>query len=808
MFDFKRLTPVFLGLAVFALMFATIPRASQNTAALGQSSYWKILNKTYDGYLKRHFDEERGEYTDGHAWLKANQALLLFHTMRHLTTYARPEDSVRAKKIIDTLIEEFNYSIELQDTYNGDGKERLFMLKQQYDPNIRVNVRLNGKKQAKKKDFKIRNELRYPGKKYIKFSIAPVLDSEIKISYKSRKTFWGDMGRPFSANHMAWNYQTAEALYYAYKHRKKLKLSEKQTREMLNILETLADYSFRYRVSYNQIGLAWNSGILRYAFGATGKKKYAEKWWADTNHTLNNIDVGGITGALPDLDEDFVFNYSTDSENNPLSWDTLEYSNIVLRVMDDINYFNNDVAVMRFLHKKLPLLKGLRQYDLGNFMLNGYPNWDSGYGRYRQFISQYWPYCLYSLKTMLATPDLNQQDNDDRYARYLLDQAVKTFSKMDTYNADPEDGAIGLSSMNINPGLHYKATDANKLIANADFLGQMSLLLGEYDLQNTSPLKPKNIWHWASKQQKLAVSTPYYSTTIVGSTGGTYNRGKGKEIGMPYGGLEMTTLIDLENRPYTMLRPGSAPASFNFSVINSQTKEPLLDTFNALAGKQAIYSKKKTSPFKLTQSPNGDLSDLEPYQLKKYDLEFDKLRLEGEIPFGNKRYIFKNEHIFENDAIILKESVQSKEAAKGVNVDVSKTFPAGNFVSDIVISTPASDVTIYKRDTNLAKDFAEVKKMRYLHYVREKSGLLIIPLQINWGQGGKIAVDKNQHVDDYNTAGVRPLTFVIQSNQELKKVNFSIGMMFTKGTKKNAEAKYRLFKRRHRKAFKSPYTNL
>jgi len=775
--------------------FALTPRP----ASLSQADYWTVLNKAYDGFINNYWSNEKGVYLDEGetAWMKANQAMLMFHTMRNISPYARAEDKERAQKIIAKLLSDFSYSPSVQNKYRATGTRRVFAITRQYAPGT-LRVFLNGRLQKERVSYNIRNKSSFKSRKLIFFKKNPKKGGRVVFKYQQRQNFHANLSNgAYSENsHMAWNYQVAEALYYAYKYRGALSLPPAQSKAIVSTLKALASYSFNYDFAFNQDGLAWSSGILRFAHEATRNPIYAKKWRGDMKTTLNRLSRASSAGKQPDMDYDFTLNYNT-SERHILAWDAQEYSHIVLRALLDIKYFRRAGIAMN-KYPNFIFLLGLRQNNLGNYLLNGFPNWDSGYGRLRQFISQYWPYSLYSLKTIMLTPEFNQQKYDDRYARYLFDQAVFTFSASDMMN-DPPDGAIGRDMLGVQPVLAYHY-DNNKMTANADFIGQTSLLLSEFNIHNIAPLAPANIWNWAFKQQKLAVSTPNYSTSVVGATNGLY-KSRYKE-GMPYGGLEMTSLMTLDNTPLTMNRPGSAYSSFNFRVRDQKAKRTLLNTFNVLRGKQMLFFNKK-KPLQLKKSPNGNLSNLNGYQFKRYSLSFSKLKLSGELPFNKKRFIFNNAHTFYNDGIFVEEVVRRNKKIKSGNnpVLVEKSFPASSFIEQINASTgQANDTLLYDKKSGFYQNFNNVRQLKYLHYQGNASGFMIIPQLISWGKGAKIEVGPGSIVDDYNLFGVRPVNFVIQSNKRLgKQLTFSIYITFTDGTKADAEQKYAKFMSRAKK---------
>ncbi|TET53794.1 MAG: hypothetical protein E3J54_03445 [Actinobacteria bacterium] len=713
--------------------------------------------------------------------------------MRQMSPYTGPEDTERIHKIINNLIKDFNFSVKQTDKYTAKNRQ-VFRIKRQYAPGS-LKVFLNGRLQRRNKHYTVYNVKKWSSSKYVIFRKKYTNRRRITFKYRTRKTFTAVIYKPFVKDHIAWNYQTAETLYYVHKHRQRLGLTSKQINGIIRILKTLASYSSKYSFIRNQYGLAWNSGILRFTYETTHNRAYARMWKKSMAATLNDL-LKKDPGRQPDIDADFTLNYHT-NDKSPLSWDTQEYSNIVLRALDDIGYFKGS-RMNR--HRKFFLLLGLRQNNLGNFMLNGYPNWDTGYGLHRQFSSQYWTYSLYSLKTILATPQFNVMNKDNMYARYLIDQATNTYASSDTYHSDPKDGAIGRTIFNVKqPFIRY--SDNNKLTANADFIGQISLMLNEYNLLATPPAKPENIWHWAYKQQKLAVSTPYYSTTIVGNNRGTKKFLKSK-IGMPYGGPEMTTLMALNNTSYSMNRPASTASSFNFRVVDQKRKKALFNSYNALVSKKSNRNINKTRKMALQLSPSGNLSKLKPYRLKKKKINFDKLKLNSKISFDNNRFTFTNTHVFYNDGILLTEKIRTaKKRGKRIRayknpVKVSKNFPAGTTIDQVVVSTYKNDTLIYDKSSNLHRSFKTVKKMKYLHYRGQNSGLLLIPHTINWKKRSYIKVSKTNTKDMYNSKGIRPIYFVIQSKQRLKKLTFSVYIAFTNGSQADAEAKYRGYLKR------------
>ncbi|MBU3674668.1 MAG: hypothetical protein FGM34_06405 [Solirubrobacteraceae bacterium] len=250
---------------------------------------------------------------------------------------------------------------------------------------------------------------------------------------------------------------------------------------------------------------------------------------------------------LPNLTSGLGLNYSpAEPASAPINQtSSTEYASVIFSGFDAYD------EMLRRGMKRLPsgqeakVRRWARRIITGEWMHDGWPNWDSGRGYERWQMVAYFAWCVEGLTTMSSSRHL-VSEADRRRARWLLYRALdryqwlveKGLKKSTRYGIRP------LSDMD--PDVANQITDA-RLGAHASTAALA---------QVGAPGRTPGGWSWwDGERRRLTVSNPRYSAALITPI----NR-----IG--YGGLEPARFVDSEGRAITSVGSTSSQAGMRASV--------------------------------------------------------------------------------------------------------------------------------------------------------------------------------------------------------------------------------------------------
>lgn len=509
---------------------------------------------------------------------------------------------------------------------------------------------------------------------------------------------------PEIGSHPSVDSRYVEALYYAWKYRDLIGLSPSQVAKVVEVLCAKAESAYSREDWHNQENAYWYNNAIYIAWEVTGERKYAEFWQEYMDHFVNGIDKPSPWG-FNYLWPDFSWRYS-----DHMAFEALEYGLMCYGGM--INYQRmHDQGLYSFTDEQLSKVRGYQQYALCMWRLDGYPNWDTGYGHERLLNSEYWAFGLRALVALIYAHSVNARPEDRHYARYLFDRGLELFARMDTWDGDPEDGAVPLQPYGTG------SLFGDKFSANCLFIAELCMAI-DLGLLRVEPLNPTSLWRYNWYHQKLAVSTESYSTTIV-------------PLGMrrfDYGGLELTGLCDGQGRSLTISRSSHYPRAWSFEI----PEEIPVRTHNV--GLTATPDNMpRTSEgeeyFAVVESPDGELTNLVEYDTRIFTPTFERLVAKGH--FATQNYRYDTRFTFERDRLrIDRELLRLGQARRG---RVVATIPLSQWIEKVLlVDSSGRSRLIVDGDAEFSPALG-LGDIAYIDFEGEETGFIIAPTRMRLG---------------------------------------------------------------------------
>ncbi|HYI18945.1 MAG TPA: hypothetical protein VD836_09560, partial [Solirubrobacteraceae bacterium] len=348
-------------------------------------------------------------------------------------------------------------------------------------------------------------------------------------------------------DHASVDSQVAEALEWAWRARAELQLPPELAEAAARVVRDCAlvpQWRFPHALK-NQIN--WNAQLGAAVARMTGDARLLR---ADYRRHLARF-LRGVPRPLrgmptTNLGEGFGFHYSPElDEHRPTNFDTPEYAHIVVTTL---LYHREAVAAGM---RPLPaadlerLTRWTTRLLLGNWTHAGYLNWDTGHGLHRLHSGQYWAWSMQGLLTIASAPEFAARPEYPAWAKSLFDRGLRLYARW----ADEAGTAIA-------PQLPFDMVSAHRdhdlyasrMAANA----MRAIRLG---LGGARSVDPPAFYAYDRELQRLAVTTPSYSTAIVPRTHDAFQ----------YGGIELARLLGPRGA-VAATTGGVAPASFGVLV--------------------------------------------------------------------------------------------------------------------------------------------------------------------------------------------------------------------------------------------------
>ena len=186
----------------------------------------------------------------------------------------------------------------------------------------------------------------------------------------------------------------------------------------------------------------------------------------------------------------------------------------------------------------------------GDWTHAGYLNWDTGLGRGRWHSGQYWAFAQQGLLAIAATPAIWPRREAGAWAKALFDRGLGLYARWAAEGGEQDGLApqlpFGIWSEHRDHDLY-----ASRMAANA--VRAIGLGLGAAPAAD-----PPALYDYDVESQRLAVSTPAYSTAIVPRN----------QRAFPYGGIELARLYGAGQRVLGTTG-GLPPAAFGVVVSDA-----------------------------------------------------------------------------------------------------------------------------------------------------------------------------------------------------------------------------------------------
>lgn len=521
-----------------------------------------------------------------------------------------------------------------------------------------------------------------------------------------------------------------EGLYYAWRYREEIGLSVCQIDRITDVLCRKAQSAFLREDWFNQENAYWHNNAIYAAYEVTGDNKYADYWIRYFEHFVEHIDKPSRAASGEGLScylwPDYAWNY------NDRFYDTVEYGEMCYGGM--INYQRmKDCGVYSLDEAGLARVQGYQQYALGMWQLDGYLNWDTGYGPERLLNGEYWAFALRGLTALACTRSLSSRPEDSSYARFIFDRAVELFGRMDTWKGDDQDGAAPLQPY----GVGYAF--GSKYELNVMFIANLCIAL-ELGIDGVPALDPRALWRYNWYHRKLAVTTGSYSSGIVAQGRGNFG----------YGGPELTGLFDRLGQSLLTARPSHLPLAMTFCIPD----DPPVHTHNvAVFGTQAgaCFSAGEVSSeepprapqpgpgepkysFHLTETPDGPLDDVQPYDTRCFTPVFDRISTRGTIETCNYRYEVR--HTFLRDAVLIRRKLtvagNPRPGRAFMTIPFSETIRQFTVVDRRGASYELGGI----RDA--LRGGAKLSDLEYMDFRGDGTGLTVVPVRCVTGDSAGI----------------------------------------------------------------------
>jgi hypothetical protein len=369
------------------------------------------------------------------------------------------------------------------------------------------------------------------------------------------------LNEPDAAMDKAVDPQVAEALTAAWRAADVLGMDQ-QTRQMIiqQVSSCARGPFFRYPgIRLNQLN--WNCALYSLDAELTGasdllRGDYREQMMrfityatrAELHEGTPNLGPGWHFSYLPNWPPSAAFNL-----------DAAEYSN---ETIDAVRHYSQALAAgMEPLPSSaLELLRAWAWRALYGYWTHaGYLNWDTGLGSKRRYIGKVFALAQQGLLAIATTPAVQRTRTMSAHARWLFERGLELYERWS--DEDP----VGLAPpVQFGDRAHPQSEESRTLFAaRMASNAAQAIRLG---LGSISLAEPPPIYSFDPDTQRLAVSTPSYSTAIV-----VHNHNA-----VPYGGLELSRLFDSRQHPVGSVA-GQGVANFLARVRDHRGKV-LLDT--------------------------------------------------------------------------------------------------------------------------------------------------------------------------------------------------------------------------------------
>jgi hypothetical protein len=374
-----------------------------------------------------------------------------------------------------------------------------------------------------------------------RFTRAPAFRLRHVERSATRAVCWSRAVTHGAPDHLSLDAQVAEALGWAWVARRQLGLSRPAAARIAAAVGGCARHpAWRYpHALRNQFN--WNAQLYASAAVLTGRYDLLRR---DYRRLLLRFTAPRPAPGMrvTSLGPALAFRYSPHLQaSRPTNFDTPEYANIVASGLQHLARAR--AGAMRPLPpQSLRLLRAwVSRLLTGAWTHAGYLNWDTGHGRLRRHSGQYWAFAQQGLLAIAASPELWSRRAYGHWAKALFDRGLRLYERWAA-----EAGGVLAPQLPFGVWSAHRDQDlyAARMAANA--ARAVALGLGRMPATDPPPL-----YAFDRDSERLAVTTPHYSTAIVPHTNGAF----------AYGGIELARLFGAGQRVAANIG-GVPPAAF------------------------------------------------------------------------------------------------------------------------------------------------------------------------------------------------------------------------------------------------------
>ncbi len=364
----------------------------------------------------------------------------------------------------------------------------------------------------------------------------------------------------------------------------------------------------------------WNAQLYADAAAVTGRRDLLRGDYRRFVHRFAQNARRPARGmAAANLGPGYGFRYSPGQPPGArLNFDTPEYANIV------VGGLRWHARALRAGMRPLPaadrrLLRAwITRLLAGAWTHAGYLNWDTGYGAGRWHSGQYWAFAQQGLLAVAAAPELWASRAYGRWAKALFDRGLLLYDRWAREAGSPlaPRMVLGVFSRHLDYNLYATRMAANAMRAVAAGLGAM-------------PAEdPPPLYAFDPDTERLAVTTPRYSTAIVPDNRGAFD----------YGGIDLARLFGPGQRVAGTIG-GEPPDAFGLIVRDAAGREVLATQ----------HARVRRGRLRILDSPHGRARHPRPYAASPPAGPFERLESRGSLRRGGLRLFTR--HVFRRDRI-------------------------------------------------------------------------------------------------------------------------------------------------------------
>jgi hypothetical protein len=344
----------------------------------------------------------------------------------------------------------------------------------------------------------------------------------------TRSVCWSHAVTFGAPDHISLDAQVAEALGWAWAARRQLRLSRAASAGIARTVDACARHpAWRYpNALRNQFN--WNAQLYASAAIVTGRYDLLR---GDYRRLLLRFTARGPAPGMrvASLGPGLSFRYSPHLDaSRPTNFDTPEYANIVASGLQHLARARAGGMQPLPARSRRLLRAWVSRLLTGAWTHAGYLNWDTGHGRLRWHSGQYWAFAQQGLLAIAASPELWSRRAYGRWAKALFDRGLKLYERWAS-----EAGGVLAPQLPFGVWSAHRDQDlyAARMAANA----ARAVVLG---LGRMEPTEPPPLYAYDRDSERLAVTTPRYSTAIVPHGNGA----------LAYGGIELARLFGAGQR--------------------------------------------------------------------------------------------------------------------------------------------------------------------------------------------------------------------------------------------------------------------